>query len=734
MNDTELLATLQSLQAESYGFGSGDLAAARAEAIRRYLCEPRGDEVEGRSQVVSTDLRDTVEWIVPQWLRICMSGSEVCRFDAVGPEDEPAAELETAYVNHVMLQRNDALTFLSTWARDALLSKNGYAKAYWHEKSDIRSETYKGLTDDALAMLQADGEVQVANVTSYVNEYGMPVHDVQARRTYPCGYVRVEAVPPEEIKVHKSVRGLDLQEALYIAHSTSKTLSEIRQMGFDVADDIADGDEESDDEIVEARDRWDEGDGSDRIKTVTLTEEHVRLDYDGDGVAELRRIVRIGSTLLANEETDLVPFACITPIVFPHRHIGVGYDDLVEQHAAVKTTLMRQALDNLYLSNNARTAADFERVNIDDLLTSRPGGIIRTKGSPGDVVMPIVTPQTFKSALEGMQWVDAWRENSTGVSAYYQGLNADALNQTATGVNQIMTASQQRVEAVMRSFANGFRDLCYIVHALTLKNATAPEKLKLNNRWVTVDPREWVKRTNLTVSVGLGTGSKDQRVRELGMVWQMQMSALPAGIARPQNLYETGKRVVEELGYRNSDEFFSNPQMMPPQPPPPNPEMLKAQAQMQLKQMELQADVQKFQAEQVLEAQRIQMEAQAKAVEQEAALQVQAANDARDAEREQVRLQMEAQLKQLEAEHKAAIEREKLAMDKWRAELEAKTKIMVAQIAQGERPVGIETEPEPIQIALLSAVQTLGEAVGQMNRPKQIIRDAAGKAVGVTTV
>lgn len=739
MNEPDLIATLDALAAESYGFGQGELQQARAEALRRYLCEPLGDEQEARSQVVSTDLRDTVEWIVPQWLKVCLSGKEIVKFEPVGPEDEAQAELESNFVNWTILQRNDALTFLSTWARDALISKNGYAKAYWHEASDIKTESYKALTDDALAMLQNDPEVQVIELSTYQAPVGpmlVNLHDVRVRRTYACGYVRLENVPPEEISVHKSVKGLDLQSAIYIRHRTQKTLSELRQDGYDVADDVTDGDGLVDTDIVDARDRWDEDEdaptGVKATRAVWLTEEHVRLDFDGDGIAELRRIVRIGSQILANEETDLVPFAAITPLTFPHRHVGLGYDDLVEQHAAVKTALMRQALDNLYLSNNARIAADFDRVNIDDLLTSRPGGIVRTRGAPGDVLMPLTTPQTFQNALQGIQWVDAWRENSTGVSAYYQGMNADALNKTATGINQIMSASQQRVEAVIRSFANGFRDLCYIVHALTLKNASASEKIKLNNRWVTVDPREWVKRTNLSVTVGLGTGSKDIRVQQLTMLWGMQMQGAGAGIAQPKNLYETGKKIVEELGYANADQFWTDPSQMPPRQTPPPPEVIQAQTAMQIKQMELQADAQKFQAEtalelqklqaeQQLELQKVQAQSEAKFRELQAQLGLQSTNDQRDAEREALKAQLDAQLKAQEAE-----------FDRWKAELDARTKLMVAKINQGDQSIEDINPPAlSMQEALMQALQGFTAAVAELRRPKTIIRDQTGRAQGI---
>jgi hypothetical protein len=724
MNDAELLAKLRAMEAESIGFGSGTLQGVRARALSRYLCEPQGDEIEGRSQVVSTDLRDTVEWVVPQWLRVCMAGDKIVEFQPVGPDDEEQAEIETEYVNHVILERNDALTVMATWARDALISKNGYVKAYWLEKSDVRVESYKGQTDDALAILTQDPEVQVVEQTDYQAQFGpVPVmlHDVRVRRNYPCGHVKIENVPPEELAVHVSCRGLDLQEAVYVRHKTEKTLSEIRQMGFEVDDDITD-DSETDDEITEIRDRFDEDEG-DSVKRVWLTEEWFRLDFDGDGVAELRRVVRIGSRILANEDCDLIPVACITPIVFPHRHVGLGFDDLLEQQLAVKTALMRQALDNLYLTNNSRMAANVDDVNIDDLLTSRPGGIVRVRGNPGDKLMPLVTPPTFTAALEGVQWVDAWKENSTGVSAYYQGMNADALNKTASGINQIMSASQQRIEAVIRTFANGFRDLAYIVHALTLKNATAAERVKLNQQWHTIDPREWVKRSNLRVTVGLGTGSKDIRVQQLGMVWQMQMAAMPTGIARPENMFETGKRLVNEMGYRNADAFWSDPTKMPPQPPQPNPEQIKAQTAMQLKQMELQADAQRFQAETELRLREIQMQAEAKLREQQSSLTLQATNDERDAQREAINKQVEAQLQVAAQEQQRVLAEMKMAMDKYSADLDAQTKLQIESMRQQGQ--------EPQEMDMTPLMSKFDELAAWISSPAEIVRGPDGRAIGI---
>lgn len=607
MDDTTLLGILGQYEQESYGFASGELAAQRAYAIERYLALPYGDEVDGRSQVVDTGLRDTIEWVMPQVLRVFLSGDEVVKFSPNSFEDEHAAKQETEYVNHVLLEKNDAFNVFSTWFRDAMMSKVGYVKAAWTTRQDVILETYKGLPDDALALIQQDPDVQVADQQSYPDQYaaaaaqmapppmpGQPpqpmpppamLHDVKLRRVKPTGFVLVDNVPPEEIKVHQSHRSIALDQCLYIQHRVRKTLSEIRQDGYKVDDDLMESDSEtSEDAIIIARDRFNDSDDlrDDRspdsaTRRVWLVEEWVRVDYDGDGVAELRKICRIGRKILANEETDLVPFAAATPIVFPHKHVGIGFDDLVNEASRTKTAIARQFLDNLYLANNGRYGVNVNTVNVDDLLVSRPGGVVRVDGEPGLGIQPITHPVIGQAALEGMQWADSWRENSTGVSAYYQGLNADALNKTATGISQIMTASQGRVEAVTRSFATGVKELALIVHALTLKNATQAEKIKLNNEWTLVNPREWVKRTGMTITVGLGTGTRESRIGNLMQLAQLQAQGMQAGIVTPPNLYHTGTRITEEMGYKNVDEFWTDPSKQPPQPQQPPPEVLAAQ-------------------------------------------------------------------------------------------------------------------------------------------------------------
>jgi hypothetical protein len=610
MDDASLLGVIEQFEQESYGFASGELQQERAYAIERYLGLPYGDEVEGRSSVVSTDLRDTVEWILPQILRVFLSGDEVVKFQPSGPEDERAAKLETEYINYVILERNDAFNVFSTWFRDALISKVGYVKAYWQQRDDVRKESYRGKREDELAIILADPSVElVGEPHGYPDPYAPPpppmpapqamgmgqgpmspppapmLYDFEVRRVFPCGHVKIDNVPPEEIYIHRSLRTVGLEDCLFIQHRTRKTLSEAKQDGLDIPDDVGSEQTLENDEIVTARDRFQDSDWQNdtnskdpATRQVWIRESYLRVDVDGDGIAELRKVISVGRHVLVNEETDLIPFAAVTPIVFPHRHVGIGFDDLTKMPGEVNTVLKRQYIDNLFLANNGRYGVDVNMVNVDDLLQSRPGGIVRTNGNPAMGIMPIVHPQVGATALEGMNMVQQWLQMSTGVAADQANMSADVLQKTtATAISQVVSAGQARVEAVTRSFAAGMKDLFQIVHALTLKNATSDEKVKLNNEWQAVDPREWVKRTNMQIVVGLGSGTKESRIAMLMQLAQLQAQGMQAKIVTPVNLYHTGMRITEEMGYKNSEEFWTDPAKAPPEPPQPSPEEKAAQ-------------------------------------------------------------------------------------------------------------------------------------------------------------
>ncbi len=624
LSESEILAAIDAQAERAYG-SDGQLDSERAQAMDYYLGRAYGNEVEGRSQVVTRDVLETVEWIMPSLMRIFTGGDKVVEFQPVGMEDEPAAKQETEVLNHVILNQNDSFMTMYTWFKDALLSKTSYVKIYWDENEDITEETYQGLSEVQIGMVAQDEAVEIVSIEPVesmgTGPDGMPApsvsYNVKLKRTEKNGKVCIDPVPPEEMRVSSAVRGYSLKRSGYTEHRTLKTLSEIRQMGFKVDNDIAGGDTLENGALEEARELYFEDDnefGSEAdpsMRLVLFRDVTIRIDANGDGIAELKRYYIVGSTFLSDYDAENVYYACLGPIPMPHRHVGLSIADLVMDLQKIRSTLLRSYIDNLYLQNNGRFAIS-DRVNLDDMLVSRPGGVVRVEGDPAGAIMPLVHPSNGAQAIQGLEYIDTQKENRTGVTKYNQGLDSNSLNKTMGGITQIMGAAQQRIELLARVCAEtGVKDAFLLAHELLQKHSSKALTMKLENKYIDVDPRQWRTRTDMTVAVGLGTGNKDQQLQHLATIMQVQERGLQIGITDPKKIYAAAKRLAENAGFKDGDEFFMEPQ---PQQPKPDPLMVKAQTEMQIKQQSAQLDAQmsqqKMQADMAMAQQKLQNDMQ----------------------------------------------------------------------------------------------------------------------------
>ena len=584
LQDMDIIAQIEQQEAIAYGVNDSSLSNDRAEAIDYYLGQPFGNEEEGRSQVVSYDVQDTIESALPQLLKVFVAGDKVVQFDPKGPEDQEAADQETDYVNHVVMEKNEGFKVFYVWFKDALLSKNGYVKVYSEEEEEEEEYEYKGLTDAQLQMLASDEKTEVLEHTGYpdpsVNMDALyqqammngvdpatimqpMLHDVKLKVTESKTEIYIDNVAPENIMVSVEVSGPNLQDATFVQHREVMQLASIAE-AFDkpleyiksIMSDVRDTFEEE----SNARDIYDEEyDRAIAPEEGLVKDTYIKLD------GERYRVVVLGNTILYKEKCEYVPFACITPMIMPHRHIGRSYADLTMDIQLIKSTLIRGQLDNMYLANNGRYAIS-DRVNLDDMLTSRPGGIVRVEGDPGSGIMPLSHPPLPASSFGMVEYMDSMKEKRTGITAYNQGLDANSLNKTATGVQQIMTAAQQRVELVARTFAEtGVKELFKLVHRLVRTTLTKPDIVRIRNKWVEVDPREWEDRKNLSISVGLGAGNKDQQLSHLATILQAQKEALSIGITSPEKIYNALAKLTQNAGFKNPEEFWINPANTPEQ-------------------------------------------------------------------------------------------------------------------------------------------------------------------------
>lgn len=618
MPTNDILQVIQAEEEQSYG-GGDLLAQARARALDFYLGRPLGNETDGNSQVVSRDTSDIIESLMPYLMKVFFGTDTPVQFEPVGPEDMEAAEQATEYVNYVVTQKANAYEAVYCWIKDALLNKVGYIKGYWVQQFEPATETYEGLADDELAVLLQDPGIEVIGHTARVDDDGQPVHDIQLRSYTDTSSLEICAVPPEEMRVSRRARSLDMKKSPFVQHRTRKTISEIRQMGYAIPDDISDDYEAIDTEEAAGRERfgesdWDYAAGEGPNRTVTLRDTYLYFDADNDGIAELRRVLHIGETILLDEACDLIPFSAISPILMPHQHVGLSYFDLIEDLQLIKTALIRGVLDNIARINDGRWAINENTVDLDDLLTTRAGGVVRIDGNPAEGhVMPLAPPPIGQTAFPVIEYLEGVKENRTGITRYNQGADANSLNKTASGISQIMSAAQQRMELVARTMAEtGFKDLFQTVYAIILKHQHKPDMIRLRGKWTPVDPREWRHRRNVSVSVGLGTGNKDQMLAHLMSFGQFAKEAAAAGVIEPRNVYELGKKILENMGFKQVDELITDPSQQEPQEPPPDPKLIEVQQRMQLEQMKLQMnmELEREKLAQQLEIERMKLEAE----------------------------------------------------------------------------------------------------------------------------
>lgn len=595
MEDRTLLSIIE---AEETALDDTELDAERDRALDYYYARPVGNlappAIPDRSTYVSRDVSDTIDWIMPALMKTFLAGDEIVTFSPRGPEDIEAAEQETDYVNHVVSDQNPIYEVFNTWFDDALIQKNGYVYAYWKTEQDIEEEKYTGLMLDQVTMLSEDPDVKIteANATPIgMDEMGQPImaYDVTLARTNTKGKICIENIPPELAKVSWRHRGVRLQDAPFCGFDAYMSLSELREMGFDVDDDISDtvGDDSDETSLIyrdrfsiqRSRQQMENDDPASRV--VRVRYRWMRVDYDGDGIAELRYLMLVGEEILTNEKCDVIPMACITPRIVAHNHIGRSVEEVVNDLAELNTQLIRGVIDNTYLANNGRYAIDKDRVNLDDMMVSRPGGIVRTEGDPSGAIIPLQHHMLGQPAMAAIEMVSGIREMRTGVTKYNMGTDAGNLNDTATGIKIISNAANQRIEWIARTFAEtGVKELFQIVHALTRKHQDQPAVVRLRGKWVTVDPREWKKRNDLSISVGLGSVNRETQSNGIMQIARFQKEAFQAGIVSPENVYNTGAEFVKGLGFKDPDKFFTMPDKMPQKPTAPDPKMEKIKADM----------------------------------------------------------------------------------------------------------------------------------------------------------
>ena len=723
----KLLNVIDAYESSAYGSDTdgGELSRQRSLALDAYAGKNIEPQPEGRSQVVDWTVFETIQWILPSLTRIFAAGDDVVEFEPFGPEDEDTAEQESKYLNHLVTQKNNWFLTCLTWFQDALLTKNAYCMASMQEKKHTEVEFYKGQSEIQVAAL-LDDDVKVIEQRIYPDpefdpqpvtdpqtgepmidlETGQPavqptpnLIDIRLRKTKSKRKLAYKVLPPERCKVDGDCTDFTLTECDYFEYWDNVTISALRQMDYEVADDVGDDSEWDTLEDNSRDDMLDRiGQGSEypdpSTRKVKARWIWVKHDYDGDGIAELQHVVVVGRDVLEREEVSTIPVASIVPLLNTHRHMGNSIADLVFDIQRIKTAILRTGLDSLGYSTRPRMLAS-NKVDMDDLLVYIPGNPIRIDTDMADVqghAAPLVMPFVFPESQEGLRHMDTVTESRAGVNRMFQGIDESNVNDH-NRIGQLSSMASQRVEQIARIFANGVERLFQISHELIIKSGHQAETMKLTGKWVDIDPTQWRTGRDMKVVAPFAAGNKDSLVQRLMLLRSIHSEAAAAGhpMVQPDDSYQLAKEITRAMDLPDY-KFFTDPKTV--QPPEPGPDY-------------------------TMEALKIENK--------------KADNEAQDEDR------------------KASLEQERIALDRYKAELAAQVDIAIANgkgegmvqleqvraalrdrpmLEQNEEIVETKAAVQQLTNNLGDTIAELKKAVDMIGAERELVRDPQGKPIG----
>lgn len=634
MTDDDLRKLVDQEFDDAMGGPSGEIGLERAELLQEYLSEPRGDEEEGSSAVVTSDVADVVDGIMPSLMRIFTIDDNLLSFDPVKEEDIKGAEQASDYINYLFFKRNPAFMLLYSWCWDGLAQKNGLVKCWWDESERCTYETYSNLTDGEMAELMEDDElepierdereVKVSEILGLdmeekalmdlmmsiqPDQETVTLHEIKFKRTTKKGRCKVENVPPDEFRISKDAKSWDISAARFCGHEREVTRSELLEMGFDeeLIDSLKSEVETLSAEQIARKNKTDErGDDNNTDKSqdkLILREGYIKADKDGDGKSERLQVFTCNGKFLGQEPIDDQPFHAICPSPLPHKFFGRSVAEKVSDIQDINTTLVRNILMNLYHVNQPGQAVWEQGMGentLDDLLTTRVGRIARFSRPVNESWAPMTIPFTAGSSFPMLELTDKMKRDRTGISSDSEGLSPEALKNIQQSVlGAVFDLSRMKIEMIARIFAEtGIKSLFLHMHSLVLKHQDKAEVVRLRNEWVQVDPTDWRTRYDMTVNIGLGLGNREHNLIHLNNMFEKQTQLIQEGwgnlIVLPKQRYHVVSEMAKNAGFKLPQMFFGDPGDQTAPPPSEQQEQLQAQQQ-QLIAKQQQLDEQKQQ-------------------------------------------------------------------------------------------------------------------------------------------
>ena len=566
LDDDKILSILASELTHSV-YTESDLAEL-FNPLSYYLGNPLGNEIEGRSQIVSTDIADAVEWIMPQIMKAFTQYNEVVHFDPTHAGDEQQAEVESEFVYDCLMKDNCGFVKIHTFVKDALLQNNGILKVYCEEYIDSSTTEFTGISEQAVVLLSQEHNTELLAASQ--NQDGS--FDVRVSYNHTYRRIMVDCVPLEEFRLVSMHKSIDLTGARFTAHVTNKTKSELIEAGYDkdILDEITGYDINASayrfELQNEANTQYDTADVDDSNALIKVSECYVYMDINGDGVAEFVKIVAAGDNtpthILSKDELDSHPWISCTGILMSHKFKGLSIYDRLKAIQENKTALIRNINDNIYFRNNERLSCVNGQYNVNDVLLSKPGGIVRV--AVQGAVAPIPTLPMGDEAYNMIRYFDEIRSGRVGVSPSGNAITENIGDRVGSqGIDQLMTASQELVGLIVRVIAEtGIKPLCNKIRDLAYKHLDAVYDYQFRGQWMQVQPSAWPKKRTSTVRVGTGSGdiaAKTNAINQVMAIQEKLMSSPGQVLTNPVKVYRAIDDFCKFTGLNSANKYFIDP-------------------------------------------------------------------------------------------------------------------------------------------------------------------------------
>jgi len=587
VDDEQLIVQIEAgIQASSGDWlNSSDLSRERLKSTYEYAGVAMDHLApQGVSTIVDTSTTEVIEAYTAVLSDLFLSNGKLARF--VPYDDTPgayqAAKDASNVVNYCIFKKNKGWEILQTWMKSSLLWKNAIIRWDYIEDYDYVIEEFDEIDEAKLDEILADENIEIVNeLTLNPTSETISYIDVRLRKKIDKSRIKLECIPPESFRISNEAR--EIEDANYVGIQSEMTRSEVRQYYPEWGDSITEEEwaelDTGDDwlgsgnysEDVAARKEitgqryWQGYEGKsgyplEANQLVTLTESWIRVDRDGDGIAELKHLITVGNHILFEEDCERIPLASIVPIDIPHEFFGLSMADFTRSSTLASTAILRGFVENTYLTNYSPKLADPNVVDFSALQNMKPKQIIPTNGNPAAAVASLPPEAISTGTVPLLEHLQMIKEQATGMSKAAQGLN-DTLYVSGNSeqkLSAVQSAAQKRIQHIGRRFAEtGFKHLITGIYETMVKNMKAKQSIYSDGVYRMVDISKLPKTMDVEIFLDIGENSNSTKIQKLGKVGSEILPALNQQgmglVIKPEAAATLATQLIESMQLNSND-------------------------------------------------------------------------------------------------------------------------------------------------------------------------------------